>query len=55
MEILKLENDKLAIFYVIDQIGKKRFINSYLAKMTIKDFVFDLKIYNEDIKKILDE
>ena len=51
----KLSNKKMDLFYVIDQIGQKRFINSYLSKLTIKGFNFDMSKYNDDIKKMLDE
>jgi hypothetical protein len=52
-ETLKVDGQKLKPYYVIDQIGQKRFINSYLSKLTIKGFNFELK--ELEIKKILEE
>lgn len=54
-DIIKVDGEKLLSFYVVDQIGKKRFINSYLSKLTIKGFKFDMSKYNDEIKKFLDE
>ncbi len=54
-ELLKVDGEKLLSFYVVDQIGKKRFLNSYLSKLTIKGFKFDMSKYNDEIKKMIDE
>jgi len=53
--LIKIDGEKLLSFYVVDQIGKKRLLNSYLSKLTIKGFKFDMSKYNDEIKKMIDE
>ena len=52
---MKVNGNKINLYYVVDQIGQIRFINSYLSKLTIKGFNLNMNSYNDEIKKILDE